>query len=177
MRKCKQPVLTYAKSTSEKKTRPLKDLVKESIFNLLIHSNKISFDLEKSKILDLFSGTGNISLEFASRGCEDITAIDKNSQCTKFISKITEELNYHINVIQIDCLNFLQKTKVDYDIIFADPPYNFDYYLKLKDNIINRHLVRKDGCLIIEHNANTKFDDKNIELRKYGSVHFSIFTF
>ena len=153
--------------------RPTTDMAKEALFNVL----ESRYYLDRKKVLDLFSGTGNISIEFASRGCEDITAIEKNSRCTKFISKMTEELNYHINVIQIDCLNFLQKTKVDYDIIFADPPYNFDYYLKLKDNIINRNLVRKDGCLIIEHNANTKFDDKNIELRKYGSVHFSIFTF
>ena len=153
--------------------RPTTDIAKEALFNIL--ENR--YYLDRKKVLDLFSGTGNISLEFASRGCEDITAIDQNFQCTRFISEMAEELSYHINVIQIDCLNFLKKTKVDYDIIFADPPYNFDDYLKLKNKIINRNLVKKDGCLIIEHDANTEFDDKNVENRKYGSVHFSIFTF
>ena len=153
--------------------RPTTDIAKEALFNIL--ENR--YYLDRKKILDLFSGTGNISLEFASRGCEDITAIDQNFQCTRFISEMAEELSYHINVIQIDCLNFLKKTKVDYDIIFADPPYNFDDYLKLKNKIINRNLVKKDGCFIIEHDENTKFDDKNVEIRKYGSVRFSIFTF
>ena len=76
----------------------------------------------------------------------------------------------------MECLDFLEKTKATFDIIFADPPYEFEYYEKLKNIIVTKELVNQDGCLIIEHDANTKFDGENMDLRKYGSVHFSIFT-
>jgi 16S rRNA G966 N2-methylase RsmD len=89
---------------------------------------------------------------------------------------MAEELNCKMDVRKMDCMDFLEKTKSDFDIIFADPPYNFEHYHNLKDNIFSNNLVRKDGCLIIEHNSSTNFDEKNAELRKYGSVHFSIFT-
>ena len=127
-------------------------------------------------MLDLFSGTGNISLEFASRGSENITAIDQNLHCCNFISKIAKQLSYNIDISKMDCLDFLEKTKSDFDIIFADPPYNFEHYHNLKDNIFSNNLVRKDGGLIIEHDSSTNFYEENVELRKYGSVHFSIFT-
>ena len=70
----------------------------------------------------------------------------------------------------------MRKTKSDFDIIFDDPPYHFKFYHNLKDNILSNNLVRKDGCLIIEHDSKTIFEDENMELRKYGNVHFSIFT-
>ena len=76
----------------------MRDLVKESIFNILNHSNLFTCKIENGYILDLFSGTGNIAFEFASRGCEDITAIDQNFHCTKFISKMAEELNCKMDV-------------------------------------------------------------------------------
>ena len=104
------------------------------------------------------------------------TAIDQDFHCYNFISKIAGELNYNILVRKMDCMDFLQKTKQDFDIIFADPPYHFEHYQQMKDNIFSNNLVRKDGCLIIEHDSSTNFDEENVELRKYGSVHFSIFT-
>ena len=152
--------------------RPTTDMAKEALFNIL--ENR--YYLDTKKVLDLFSGTGNITFEFASRGCENITAIDKNFHCNKFIMQTAADLEYNINVKKMDCLDFLEKTKSNYDIIFADPPYNFEHYQQLKDNVFSKKLVRKDGCLIIEHDANTCFDAENLELRKYGSVHFSIFT-
>lgn len=152
--------------------RPTTDMAKEALFNIL--ENR--YFLDRKKVLDLFSGTGNISFEFASRSCEDITAIDKNFQCAKFIEEIAKKLDYSIAVENKDCLDFVQKTKKNFDIIFADPPYNFKHYQHMKDNIFDNNLVRKDGCLIIEHDRSTTFYEENVELRKYGSVHFSIFT-
>jgi len=152
--------------------RPTTDMAKEALFNIL--ENR--YFLDNKKVLDLFSGTGNIAFEFASRGCEDITAIDQNFHCTKFIIQTAENLEYSINVKKMDCLDFLEKASSNYDIIFADPPYDYKHYKKLKNIIFSKKLVEKDGCLIIEHDANTCFDAENIELRKYGSVHFSIFT-
>ena len=151
--------------------RPTTDRAKEALFNIL--ENRYFFD--GKKILDLFSGTGNIAFEFASRGCEDIMVIDQNFHCCNFISKIAEELNYNILVKKMDCLDFVQETKQNFDIIFADPPYHFEYYKEMKDNILRNNLVRKDGCLIIEHDSRINFGKENVELRKYGSVHFSIF--
>lgn len=152
--------------------RPTTDMAKEALFNIL--ENR--YFLDGKRVLDLFSGTGNIAFEFASRNCEDVTAIDQNFQCTRFIEKMAKELNYNISVKKIDCLDFVQKTKKKFDIIFADPPYNFKHYQQMKYNIFDNNLVRKDGCLIIEHNSSANFDKENVELRKYGSVHFSIFT-
>jgi 16S rRNA G966 N2-methylase RsmD len=131
--------------------RPTTDIAKEALFNIL--ENR--FFLNQKKILDLFSGTGNISYEFASRGCDELTAVDQNYQCVKFINDMSKQ---------------------KFDIIFADPPYNYNYYNKLKKIILDKNLLVKDGCLIIEHNSNTSFDDQDMELRKYGNVHFSIFT-
>ncbi|MBC8265769.1 MAG: RsmD family RNA methyltransferase [Flavobacteriales bacterium] len=152
--------------------RPTTDMAKEALFNIL--ENR--YFLDRKKVLDLFSGIGSIAFEFASRGSKNITAIDQNFHCTKFIIQTAENLDYNINVKKMDCLDFLQNTKQNFDIIFADPPYNFEHHKKLKDIIFSNNLVRKDGCLIIEHDSNTNFNDKNVELRKYGSVHFSIFT-
>lgn len=152
--------------------RPTTDMAKEALFNIL--ENR--YYINKKKVLDLFSGTGNIAFEFASRGAENITAVDQHFHCCNFITKTATKLNYKIDVRKIECLDFLEKTKAKFDIIFADPPYEFEYHEKLKNIILTKELVNQDGCLIIEHDSNTKFDEENMELRKYGSVHFSIFT-
>ena len=152
--------------------RPTTDMAKEALFNIL--ENR--YYINKKKVLDLFSGTGNIAFEFASRGAENITSVDQHFHCCNFITKTATKLNYRIDVRKMDCLDFLEKTKETFDIVFADPPYDFEHYEKLKNIILKKELVNKDGSLIIEHDANTKFDGENMELRKYGSVHFSIFT-
>ena len=152
--------------------RPTTDMAKEALFNIL--ENR--YYINKKKVLDLFSGTGNIAFEFASRGAKKIIAVDQHFHCCNFITKTAINLNYTIDVRKMDCLYFLDKTKAKFDIIFADPPYDFEYYEKLQNIILKKELVNKDGSLIIEHDANTKFDGENLELRKYGSVHFSIFT-
>ena len=153
--------------------RPTTDRAKEALFNII--ENR--YYLEKKNVLDLYSGTGNIGFEFASRGCEEILAIDNNENCTEYISKISKDLNLNISTIQSDCLKYLRNCKEKFNFIFADPPYNYRDYQELKEIIIENQLVKKDGCLIIEHNDKTLFEDKNVECRKYGTVHFSIFSF
>ena len=151
--------------------RPTTDRAKESLFNIL--ENKYVF--ENKKILDLFSGSGNISFEFSSRGNVEITAVDNNINCIEFIKKINKELNYNITTVQANCRNFINNTNEKFDIVFMDPPYDYTDYYKLRELIIEKNLINDDGCLIIEHDRNTMFEDDTIDLRKYGKVYFSIF--
>ena len=115
--------------------RPTSGLVKESLFNIL--SNYFNFN--KVKVLDLFAGTGNISYEFVSRGCKNIDSIDINSRCTRFIKKKSLELGLKINVSNLSVNRFLNKNQSKYDIIFADPPYQFsiEEYTDLIDLIFD----------------------------------------
>lgn len=151
--------------------RPTTDRAKESLFNIL--ENKYVF--ENKKILDLFSGSGNISFEFSSRANVEITAVDNNINCIEFIKKINKELNYNITTVQANCRNFINNTNEKFDIVFMDPPYDYTDYYKLRELIIEKNLINDDGCLIIEHDRNTMFEDDTIDLRKYGKVYFSIF--
>jgi len=152
--------------------RPTTDRAKEALFSIL--DNRYYFD--GKNVLDLFSGTGNISYEFASRGAEHVTSIDDNSKCIQFIESINTELDFKNSCIKSDCLDYLENCNKQFNFIFADPPYSFQEYQKLKDIIFKKNLVKKDGCLIIEHDNSTSFEDRNVELRKYGTVHFSIFS-
>jgi|TARA_B110000259_G_C13957543_1_gene379366 16S rRNA (guanine966-N2)-methyltransferase len=151
--------------------RPTTDRAKEALFNIL--NNR--YNIAEKNILDLFSGTGNISYEFASRDAKSIYAVDKNIECTSFIQKINNQLELNINTIFSDVFSFIQKTDLKFDIIFADPPYNSSFYNELKDLILEGNILNNEGCLIIEHDNNTIFNDKNLETRKYGNVYFSIF--
>ncbi|MBL6874282.1 MAG: RsmD family RNA methyltransferase [Flavobacteriales bacterium] len=150
--------------------RPTTDRAKESLFNIL--ENRYLF--ENKKILDLFSGSGNISFEFSSRANVEITAVDNNLNCIEFIRKINKELNYNITTVQSDCIKFINNTNEKFDIIFMDPPYNYEQYHALRELIIEKKIINRDGCLIIEHDRNTMFEDDSIDLRKYGKVYFSI---
>ena len=151
--------------------RPTTDRAKESLFNILQNRYNIS----KLKALDLFSGTGNISYEFASRNAIKITAVDKNIKCTNFINKMSFELDFNIITITSDCFKYVLNTSDKFDIIFLDPPYNYNKYHEIKDLILEKKIIENNGCLIIEHDKRTIFDDKNIEKRKYGNVFFTMF--
>lgn len=153
--------------------RPTTDFAKESLFNIL--NNHVYFD--EIKVLDLFSGTGNITYEFASRGCTDITCVDQNSGCTRFIQKTTGEMGIELQIIQSDALSFLRRSSLPYDIIFADPPYDYDGYKDLIDAVFQRNLLAKKGDLILEH---SEYEDLSelpgfYQKRKYGHVCFSFF--
>jgi len=153
--------------------RPTTDRAKEALFNIL--ENRYFFD--GKNVLDLFSGTGNIAFEFASRGCEEILAIDNNLNCINYIKNTSDKLGFNISTIKSNCLQYLKNYKQEFNFIFADPPYDYNEYQELKNLVFEKNLVKKDGVLIIEHDKETSFESDNVELRKYGTVHFSIFSF
>ena len=155
--------------------RPTTDLAKESLFNIL--NNHYYFD--SISVVDLFSGTGNIAFEFASRGTSKIHAVDGNYNCVKFINKISTEFNFPINAFKSDVFKFLEKTVLTTDIVFADPPYNMDKdkFLKIIALVFERQLLNEHGILIIEHSKHMDLSE-NIFFsysKKYGGSVFSFY--
>lgn len=154
--------------------RPTTDLAKESLFNIL--NNRIDF--EEISVLDLFAGTGNISYEFASRGAREIMAVELNPKCVAFIEKTAEVLEFKIlSVVRTNVFTFLPVMKRQFDLIFADPPFESEDIDKLPDLIFNNKLLADDGWLVIEHPRNVKFQNHPnfTEHRQYGKVNFSFF--
>ena len=154
--------------------RPTTDVAKEALFNVL--NNKVY--LEDIKVLDLFCGTGNISYEFASRGTTDITCVDADGGCIKFVEKTAEQLGFEgIDAIRSDAFRYLERAFTRFDVIFADPPFDMEGLDRLVDTIFARQLLREDGLLILEHGQENSFKDHPhfVEERRYGRVHFSFF--
>jgi 16S rRNA (guanine(966)-N(2))-methyltransferase RsmD len=155
--------------------RPTTDMSKEALFNVL--NNHFSF--EGLKILDLFAGTGNISYEFASRGSDNITSVDADFGCVKFIKQVAEEYDFNIAAMKSDVFKFLEKNKTSYDIIFADPPYALDQktFERIVTLIFEQELLREAGMMVIEHSKYTKLDHMiNFSFKKsYGGSIFSFF--
>jgi 16S rRNA (guanine966-N2)-methyltransferase len=157
--------------------RPTTDMSKEALFNVL--NNHFSF--EGLKVLDLFSGTGNISYEFASRGSYPITSVDGDFGCVKFIKQIAAEYDFTIAATKSDVFKFLENCKTTYDIIFADPPYGLDQatFEKVVLLVFEKNLLNEEGMMIIEHSKYTKMDHlDNFSFQKsYGGSFFSFFEF
>lgn len=155
--------------------RPTTDMSKEALFNVLNNY----FNFNGLKVLDLFAGTGNISYEFASRGSDNITCVDGDFGCVKFIKQTADEFDFNIAGIKSDVFKFVEKNKSSYDIIFADPPYNLDQatFEKLVELIFANELLQEDGMMIIEHSKYTKLDHMiNFSFKKsYGGSIFSFF--
>ena len=155
--------------------RPTTDMSKEALFNVL--NNHFSF--EGLKILDLFAGTGNISYEFASRGCTPITSVDGDYGCVKFIKQVAAEYDFNIAATKSDVYTYLERCKTSYDIIFADPPYGFDQktFEKIIELVFERELLNSDGMMVIEHSKYTKLDHMiHFSFQKsYGGSIFSFF--
>lgn len=155
--------------------RPTTDMAKEALFNIL--NNQYYFD--DISVLDLFSGTGNISYEFASRGTEQITAVDANYGCIKFINETAEAFDMTIQTIKSDVFKFLENSKLKYTIIFADPPYDFDVeaFSKIPELVFENQLLEDEGVLIVEHSKHT--DLSHLEhyaySKSYGGNMFSFF--
>ena len=155
--------------------RPTTDMAKEALFNII--NNLYYFN--NINVLDLFAGTGNVSYEFASRGTENITAVDANLGCIKFINKTANELGCNISTIKSDVFKYLENTNTKFDIIFADPPYNFELskFEHIVELVFKNNLLNTDGLLIIEHSKHTEL--KNNKLlsyqKRYGSNMFSFF--
>lgn len=155
--------------------RPTTDMAKEALFNII--NNNYYFN--QVSVLDVFSGTGNISFEFASRGTEEIIAVDKHIGCVQYINKITEELEFPIQVIKSDVFSYLEKVKQKHDIIFADPPYNFEIteFFKIVDLVCANNLLKEEGVLIVEHSKHMSLEahDRFSYSKRYGGSTFSFF--
>jgi len=156
--------------------RPTTDMAKEALFNIL--NNDYYFD--QIAVLDLFSGIGSISLEFASRGTSDIVSVDSYPGCVKFLEKINTELENSIETIRSDAFVFLEKSNRAFDVIFADPPYEIEVekLQKLVNLVFDRGLLLPNGTLIIEHNRKKDLSmHQNFDrVRKYGGNLFSFFS-
>ena len=143
-----------------KGTRPLKDLARESIFNLIVHSKKISFNLEKSKVLDLYAGTGSFGLECISRKAGNVTFVEKEYNAIKILEKNIDKLKVEnlTEILQKDVINFIKKTnKINpkFDLIFCDPPFkeNIEELIKI---IFNKNFLKRSGIIVFHRNKKTK---------------------
>ena len=155
--------------------RPTTDLAKSGLFNIL--NNYWNF--ENIKFLDLFSGTGSITYEFSSRGCNDITSVDLNYGCVNYLKKTAESLNIKgIKAIKSDTFKFINYCSDDFDIIFAGPPYPLTNIPDISDIVFERKILREHGCLIVETNHLTKLDQKDFFnfKRNYGTTVFNFFS-
>ncbi len=155
--------------------RPTTDLAKEALFNIL--NNR--FDFEQIRVLDLFSGTGSISIEFASRGVPEIVSVDSDFGCFNYLKAMAEKYQLPaIHPIKANVFKFLMQEMIEpFDLIFADPPYDLPQLPQIPSKIIEQNLLKPAGCLILEHPSMKHMDnDPHFkERRKYGSSSFSFF--
>lgn len=157
--------------------RPTTDFAKEGLFNVL--SSHI--DLEGLSVLDLFAGTGNITLEFISRGVGEITSVEIDQECINNIFRFAKDLNIeNIKVVRTDIFKWLQKPKEkEFDLVFADPPYAHKKLTTLPESIISAGLLKQNGWMIIEHGKEVDFASYPFFAfkRTYGNVNFSFFEY
>ena len=155
--------------------RPTTDRAKESLFNILGH--RISW--EEAAVLDLYSGTGNISYECASRGCPHIVAVDVHPGCVRFIQKRAGDLKMPVAAFKRDVIKFLSQAAESFDLIFADPPYETseDSLKELVNLCLGGGLLKEGGVLVLEHSPQRDLSSQAgfYEVRKYGSTLFSLF--
>ena len=154
--------------------RPTTDLAKEGLFNIL--ENRYEFSTKNA--LDLFSGTGSIGYEFISRGCKQVTFVEKNFQHYRFILQVIDALKIDNSIVyKTDVFRFIRNNTNKFDFIFADPPFDFFEFQKIPDEILRADMLTKNGLLIIEHPKEENFSKhpKFSEQRNYGNVNFSFF--
>ena len=168
---------------SDKKIRPLKDIVKESIFNFLIHSNKISFQLDQANVLDLYSGTGSFGLECLSRGALEVIFVEKEKEAVKILKKNIKKLKTEIKtkILSDDVQNVIKEydkvfpgslNNSKLDLIFCDPPFKEENIDNLIELIIEKNLLKKNGIIILHRHKNSNEKLTNyfqiIDKRIYG---------
>ena len=154
--------------------RPTTDLAKEALFNIL--NNRFNF--EQIRVLDLFSGTGSISIEFASRGVPEIVSVDSNFGCCNYLKAMAEQYELHaIHPTKANVFKFLMQDMEPFDLIFADPPYDLPQLPQIPSIVVEQNLLKPEGRFILEHPSMKRLDnDPNFkERRKYGSSSFSFF--
>jgi len=154
--------------------RPTTDFARENLFNVLENIT----DFEDAVALDLFAGTGAISFEFLSRGCAQVTSVEKAQVQIEFIRQVSAKLQASGHrIIRGDALRFIATTSDKYDIIFADPPYDLPGFADIPGAVLRADILRPGGIFIIEHSSKNSFDTLPgfIDHRTYGSVNFTIF--
>jgi 16S rRNA (guanine(966)-N(2))-methyltransferase RsmD len=160
---------------SDLPVRPTTDFAKTGLFNIINNY----YSIEKLTVVDLYAGTGNLSFEFASRGCKDITAIDKDSSCCNYMNKTAQQLNISqsLKVLQSDVLTYLSNSKKQSDIIIADPPYEETPASELVNLIFDNQLLKSNGVFILEHSSDVDLSllPHYLQTRKYGFVSFTFF--
>ena len=161
----------------DKNTRPLRDMVKESIFNLIEHSNKLNISISNSIVLDLFSGSGSFGLECLSRGAKFITFVENYVHALEILKKNVSMMNAMSlsEIIENNCFELINEKKIfsnTFDIIFLDPPYKYKNINFLIEQIIEKKILKKTGIILIHRH---KKDDIEItsklnilDSRKYG---------
>lgn len=154
--------------------RPTTDFAKESLFNLL--QNRMDF--EGVDMLDLFAGTGGIGLEFVSRGAREVTAVELAHTQQNFIIQTCRQLGIHnLTVVRGDVFKYLNACHIQFDFIYADPPYALEELPTLPDLVLEKQILKPGGWFVLEHGKDNDFSlhPRHVETRKYGSVHFSFF--
>lgn len=149
-------------------------MAKENLFNVL----RGYLDFEGLKALDLFSGTGSISLELLSRGAKRVVSVEKDFHHFSFIRNMMRSLNDPASaVIKADALKFIPRCTETFDFVFADPPYAMEELPLLPDLVLGSHLLTQGGLFVLEHGKDRDFHyhPDFIEHRAYGSVNFSFF--
>lgn len=156
------------------KARPTTDFAKENLFNILLNY----IDFEQTTALDLFSGTGSISLELLSRGCTAVTSVEMDALHFSHLKRTATQLkDENWNLVRDDASRYIRRCTASYDLIFADPPYALKWLPEIPEMIMSSNLLNKDGIFIFEHGKENKFDTHPCFFRHiaYGSVNFSFF--
>ncbi len=149
-------------------------MAREALFNILHHN----YHVDGVSVLDLFSGTGAMSIEFISQGASTVTSVEKNRRCVASIQRNLKELDVdNVKVLPYDVHTFLKKNKAQFNIVFADPPYDMDQLEELPELICNDDVLLQGGVFILEHppEYNFKKHPGFKDHRSYGRVNFSIF--
>lgn len=153
--------------------RPTTDMAKEALFNILHNQYQIS----NASVLDLFSGTGHIAVEFASRDAKEITCVDISNACVRWIQELNKKHQLCLKVVKNDVFKFLKTPLKPVDFIFADPPYQLGNIPEIAQLVFEHQWLTPQGILIIEHQSLQKLDTLPhfMECRKYGNSTFSFF--
>lgn len=153
--------------------RPTTDFAREALFNIL--DNRIEYS--ETRALDLFGGTGIHSVELASRGCTDITYVDRHRESTNFVKALAKEMDLPIIAVQTDVLTFIKKADSQWNYIFADPPYDMQDLDEFPKIILEANILTPDGIFVLEHPSRKKFNHIPgfKEARQYGQSVFSFF--
>lgn len=156
------------------KARPTTDFAKENIFNVLT----ALVDFDGATALDLFSGTGSISLELVSRGCTQVVSVELDRDHHRFICDCMKKLGTQACIpLRGDVFRFLKSCRQQFDFIFADPPYALQELTTIPDIFFAQNLLKDGAPMVLEHGSDHDFSAHPhfFDHRQYGSVNFSIF--